>query len=393
MTKYFALFGGGGIRGISYCGAYRALQENNIEITGCAGSSIGAVFATLLSLKYTYEEIFEIISDTGLGIFSDLNFDIKKDIAFSKGQKFYEWIKHYIEKKYYKDAYIKDQMPPVKFCDIEDELIVYAVDLSKMKFKEFSKNKTPDSEIAFAVRASVSMPGLFTPLIGEDNSLLVDGDLLKSAPLWRVSDTIKNHTERILEFRLEDTAPKENISNPIEYINRVYNAFCGFATEYIIDMYGEKDKFDYIKIDTPDISVVDFLISKQKKQELFDIGYSTTDNYIKTSLKDKYTQLCLKYKNLLKYLINFQKKLLKKEYCSGYICLCELFVSLCEQKRYIDRDLYERLVNLKDLYFQNYIKSSIFNFNRGGIKDKKEEIYNLLISVINKFSEKIEELS
>ena len=50
--KYFAIFGGGGIRGISYCGAYKALQENNIDLTGCAGSSIGAVFASLISVCY-----------------------------------------------------------------------------------------------------------------------------------------------------------------------------------------------------------------------------------------------------------------------------------------------------------------------------------------------------
>ena len=27
MTDYFIIFGGGGIRGISYCGAYKALKE------------------------------------------------------------------------------------------------------------------------------------------------------------------------------------------------------------------------------------------------------------------------------------------------------------------------------------------------------------------------------
>ena len=59
--NYFAIFGGGGIRGISYCGAFKALQESNITLTGCAGSSIGAVFATLISVGYNYDEIYEII--------------------------------------------------------------------------------------------------------------------------------------------------------------------------------------------------------------------------------------------------------------------------------------------------------------------------------------------
>ena len=62
MKNYFAIFGGGGIRGISYCGAYKALLENDIRLTGCAGSSIGAVFATMYTLGYSYDEIYEIFS-------------------------------------------------------------------------------------------------------------------------------------------------------------------------------------------------------------------------------------------------------------------------------------------------------------------------------------------
>ena len=61
--EHFAIFGGGGIRGLAYCGAYKALLEENIQLSGCAGSSIGAVFAALLSIGYNYEEIYQILSD------------------------------------------------------------------------------------------------------------------------------------------------------------------------------------------------------------------------------------------------------------------------------------------------------------------------------------------
>ena len=274
-NEYFAIFGGGGIRGISYCGAYKALLENNIKLTGCAGSSIGAVFASLIAFGYSYEEVYEIMSKTGFEMFIDINIDFKKDLAISKGKIFYEWIKEQLERKYYGEIYEKDKMPPVKFCDIKNNLVIYSVDLTNLKFQEFSCKKTPDFEIAQAIRASVSMPGLFTPLEYED-SLIVDGDLLKSTPLWRVSNTIKNLDERILEFRLEDNETPKKIDNSIGYLNRVYNAISGFATDYIIDLYKEKDKFDYIKINTPDVSVVDFLMPKEKKQELFEIGYNST---------------------------------------------------------------------------------------------------------------------
>ena len=73
-NEYFAIFGGGGIRGISYCGAYKAMLENNIKLTGCAGSSIGAVFATLLAVGYSYDEIFEFLNELLIGTFGLMTF-------------------------------------------------------------------------------------------------------------------------------------------------------------------------------------------------------------------------------------------------------------------------------------------------------------------------------
>ena len=68
-----------------------------------------------------------------------------------------------------------------------------------------------------------------------------------------------------MEFRLEDNETEKNITNTAGYLNAVYNTITGFATDYIVDLYKDKDKFDYIKINLPDISVVDFMISTEKK--------------------------------------------------------------------------------------------------------------------------------
>lgn len=286
-NKYFVIFGGGGIRGLCYSGAYKALNENNISITGVAGSSIGAVFASLLSIGYDGEEIYEFLAETGFEMFIDFNVGFKNnEVAFSKGNIFLDWIREKIEQKYYGEKYEKGKAAPVRFRDIDKKLIIYSVDLTNLKFKEFSKFLTPDFEIASAVRASVSMPGLFKPF-ELDNNLIVDGDLLKSSPLWLLSNYVKNTKERILEFRLEDNETNKNVDNSIEYLNRVYNAISGFATDYIINTYNDKDKFDYIKINTPDVSVIDFLIPKEKRRELYEIGYNTTNNYFKNILPEK----------------------------------------------------------------------------------------------------------
>ena len=289
-SDYFVIFGGGGIRGVSYVGALKALRENNIKITGYAGSSIGSVFATLCAVGYELEEIKEFFYGINIDFFKDINFDFVNKIALSKGEVFLEWIREKLESKFYKESYKKGEMPPIRFCDLKDELVIYSVDITNNKFKEYSKTLTPDAEVALAVRASVSMPGLFRPL-EIDNNLIVDGDLMKSWPLWRLSETLSNKKERILEFRLEDNGIKRKISNAIEYLNAVYNTISGFATDYIIDIYGQKDKFDYIKINTDGISVVDFMIDMKTKEEMVKDGYETTMDYFRNVCKFAYTYL------------------------------------------------------------------------------------------------------
>ncbi len=393
MTKnnYFAVFGGGGIRGIAYCGAYKALIENNISLTGCAGSSIGAVFASLLAINYSYDEIYDILSNTGFEMFIDINIDFKKELALSKGKIFLEWMREKIEKKFYRENYQKGKMPPVKFSDIQSKLIIYSVDLTNLKFFEFSKEKTPDFEIASAIRASVSMPGLFVPFEYEGN-LIVDGDLLKSMPLWRVTNSIKSLDERILEFRLEDNETPKKITNSLEYINRVYNAICGFATDYIVDLYREKDKFDYIKINTKDVSVVDFLIPKEKKKELFDVGYETTYNYFKTFFPEKKKKLFIKYEKLFKYLNSFQKEFNKRNIVNSYLKLCELFVFLCEEKQYLDSKIFQMIIDFKNEFMRNYKSVSILGF-KTAISINKEKMSKEILEIIKITTLKMSELN
>ncbi|MBR1617798.1 patatin-like phospholipase family protein [bacterium] len=375
-NKYFVIFGGGGIRGIAYAGAQKALEENNIEITGYAGSSIGAVYASLAAVGYNYKEIFDILSSAGIDIFKDINIGFKKEIGFSKGNVFLEWIREKIEQKFYGEKYQKNKMEPVKFSDIKKNLVIYTVDLSNMCSCEFSSFQTPDFEIAMATRASVSMPGLFLPL-EINKSLYVDGDLLKSAPLWRLCKSTTNLNERIIEFRLEDSA-KPKLDNSIDYINAVYNAICSFATDYIIDLYKGKDKFDYIKINTPNISVVDFLIPHEKKQELYDIGYKTTDEYFKTTFIEKRKILKQKYKKLLEHILKFQKEFLKANMINSYLCLCETFLYLCEEKQYLDSALYARLCDFKNRYFANYQAHSFLGFKSASIENKNELAQEIL---------------
>ena len=98
--KYNCIFGGGGIRGMCYIGAVKALKELGAEIESIAGSSVGAVFAALLAIGYNEDEIQDLFYDFNLTMFRDINITLfPSDISLSKGEIFFEWLKEKIEKK------------------------------------------------------------------------------------------------------------------------------------------------------------------------------------------------------------------------------------------------------------------------------------------------------
>lgn len=369
--EYFVIFGGGGIRGVSYVGAYQALLECGVSFSGFAGSSVGSVFAALCAVGYNVEQLRDFFYSFNIEFFKDINFNFTNQIALSKGELFLEWIRGKIEQEFYKEGYVKGQMPPVRFQDLKEELIIYSVDITNNKYYEFSKQFTPEAEVAIAVRASVSMPGLFKPL-EKDNNFIVDGDLMKSWPLWRLSKTLSAKKERILEFRLEDTRGKRKIDTALDYLNAVYNTISGFATDYIIDVYGEKDKFDYIKIDTDSVSVMDFMMSNSKKQELINIGYNITYKYFKEVLPPKRRKLFENYYQIQLILLKFKKEFQSDRIKNAYLILCELFVHLCEHKKYIDLDIYKKILQFKKEFDANLKERRGFMFiNELTILDKE----------------------
>lgn len=386
---YCCIFGGGGIRGVAYVGAIKAMQELGINIKSLAGSSVGAIIATLTALDYSYEELKEILMDVGLSLFSDINFDLK-GYSFSKGEIFYNWIKELIEKKFYGSKYNKKTSSPVLFKDIDKDLIIMSVNLTNFEFHEFSRYTTPDFEIAKAVRASVSMPGLFQP-IEENGQLIADGDLMKSCPMWKATERLCPKEHRILEFRLEDTHKNKKIDNLSSYLNAVYNTVTGFASNFVIDLYSKKDKYDYIKLETKNISVVDFTVSKDIKKEMINIGYFTTKNYFEQILPEKRKGLYLNYSSIYNSLLKIDSAFNKNDVSKINKELGELFMNLSEFEYYIDKDIKDRLVNFKNAFKASFHTTKIGIFEKSELKNKKV-LYKTFNEVLSIIKEKVLEL-
>lgn len=390
--EYSCLFGGGAIRGAAYVGTMKAMEELGINPTTIAGSSVGSVFAGLLGVGYSAEEAKEVFLKFNFEIFKDVQFTIGPKFALSKGEVFHEWIRALIETKFYGDNYKKGSHKAVTFKDLEKNLVIITTDISSFECKEFSKYETPDFEVATAIRISCSMPGLMKP-IEYNNRVLVDGDLQKSWPMWKLSKHLVPQNERILEFRLEGDF-EGNDMNAIEFLNSIYAFTTSMATTFIIDMYGEKDKFDYIVINTGDINIVDFNMSEEKRINLMQIGYSQTMDYFKKDLIIKKKGLFDIYSGLNTQLLKIKSLIGRNNIAQARCAIGELFIELCECKDIIDKSCYLSIKDFKNLFFSNIRYPALFgkttlyhecdvskllNDILASLKDKLSEIEGYLV--------------
>lgn len=358
MCKYAFVFGGGAIRGMSYIGAVKALENLGISSNVIAGSSVGAIIAGMYALDYTSQEMQEIFLKVNFDLFKDIYFGFSKNFAISKGEVFLDWVREIVEKKFYGDKY-SEVNPRVTFKDLDKDLIIITTDLTNFKCMEFSKSKTPDFEVATAIRISSTMPGLMSSY--DYNGLeLVDGDLQKSWPLWALSEELLNTDKRILEFRLEGSY-NENSKGPVNYLNTVYSCVTSIATKFVVDTYDNCDKYDYVVINTGDLVIIDFNIPIDKRQDLINTGYEQTYK--------KFTQdIILKKEKLLKYYKSFQRNVIavetalnKKDVNKAKLYLGEIYMDIFEYGKCIDSK-YCKLLNSAKVKFLKDLKKGFWGY-------------------------------
>jgi len=372
--KYTCLFGGGAIRGLAYVGAIRALEELNIEYDIIGGSSVGSIFAALVACGYKSYELENLFMKVNFELFKDIHFGFGKSFALSKGEIFVDWLNELISRKI-----VGKNKQNLTFADLNQDLVIITTNLKKFTTQEFSKFKTPDFEIAKAIRISSSMPGLMPPYKYK-NAELVDGDLQKASPMWKLTDTLENSPSRIMEFRLEGDCSNEANSS-VSFINTIYSCITDIATNFVTDVYGQNDKYDCIRINTGNIFFADFNLDKDSRRSLMNSGYEQTMKYFRDILPLKKERLDKVYSLALKYLKNANKGLKANNVEEVQWWFGDLFILLCENKEIIDKDIYDKIVRLKNLLMDSSSKFLIFytKFNdRRDLEKAMQEVINLV---------------
>ncbi len=160
--KVALVLSGGGARGIAHIGVIEELERRGYEITSIAGTSMGSLIGGVYAagkMKELKEWIFTL--DKGK-IFRMVDFTLSTQ-GLIKGDR--------VLKK------MKDYIPDTNIEDLAIPFAAVAVDLISKKEIVFR-----EGSLYHAIRASISIPSVFTP-VREDHRLLVDGGVLNNIPL------------------------------------------------------------------------------------------------------------------------------------------------------------------------------------------------------------------
>ncbi len=190
---------GGGARGGAHIGVLKALEELHIPIDYIAGTSMGAIVGGYYAAGYSPQQIEDILRATDwAGAFSDepersgvtmrkkeldANLLIPNRLGFNRGKL--QLPLGVIEGQKL-DQIFQRVLTPVRDIHNFDRLPIpfraLATDLATGAQVVLARGSLPD-----AIRASMSIPGIFAPVLMHDQ-LLVDGGMANNLPINVVRD-------------------------------------------------------------------------------------------------------------------------------------------------------------------------------------------------------------
>lgn len=155
------VLGGGGARGFAHIGVFRALAECGVAVDLVGGTSMGAILGATFAMGLDYQDTMKLARQLAspLKLF-DPTMPVVSFFASGKVTRILEGI--------YGDTQIEDLWMP---CFCVSSNLTHAVAVVHRR-----------GPVWQAVRASMAIPGVFSPIL-VDGDLLVDGCVLNNLPI------------------------------------------------------------------------------------------------------------------------------------------------------------------------------------------------------------------
>jgi NTE family protein len=226
---------GGGALGLAHVGVIQWLEKNHIPIDRIAGTSMGALVGAFYASGQTPDEMRDLArSDAFQGVFTlqtpyvDSSFRRRQDrrqnpAAVTFGLKHGPALRNALLSDRGVNSFLTSNMlaynrQELDFNQTPIPFRCVATDLNTLQSITFSSGPLPQ-----AVRASISIPGVFPPVLAANVHFLVDGGILDNLP----TDVLKRdlHADAVIAVHLED-APVSgaDVASIVGVLDRAFSA-------------------------------------------------------------------------------------------------------------------------------------------------------------------------
>ena len=269
MERIGLALGGGGARGLAHIEFLKTLDEKNIKLSIIAGTSIGAIIGAFYASGISAEKIEEILNKI------DITDKITKkekpnhrrklekifDEKISEIKEFYKKIDEIhkiIDISFFNNTsflkgkgvvkFFEENLPVKTFEELKNPLKIVATDYWKNESVIFSSG-----ELIPAIRASMSIPAIFEPIIIDD-SVLVDGGITNNLPY----DIIQNECDKVIAIDVSGCKTLPEKTKIPNFFDNVMNSF-EILQASIIQYQMKLRKPDiYLKPKLEDVRILEF---------------------------------------------------------------------------------------------------------------------------------------
>lgn len=156
------VLGSGGARGITHIGVIRGIEASGFHIASVTGCSMGAVVGAMYCTGHlhTYEQWLHTLTRSKVWGFLDLTLTKQ---GFVKGEKVLAQLREFAGEQHIEQL-------PIPFTAVATDLL----HRQEVVYRS--------GDLYKALRASIGIPGVFTP-VAEDGQFLVDDGVLNPLPL------------------------------------------------------------------------------------------------------------------------------------------------------------------------------------------------------------------
>jgi NTE family protein len=233
--------GGGGAKGFAHIPYLQAIDELGIPISCIAGTSIGAIIGAFYAGGMSGDEMIKLTEQLGIRETIKLVSPSSLRTGLTDGKN--------IEK------YLRENLPAQSFEELKIPLKISATDYWSKKEYVFETG-----DLIPAIRASISIPGIFHPYL-YSNRLFLDGGIVNPVPFDLLTDADFIIAIDVLNENFND----RKIPGPIDALFGSYH----IMKQYIMRYKDYKNKTDLLC--APDLTLFSALAFHKSKDIILSV--------------------------------------------------------------------------------------------------------------------------